>query len=299
MSFPLVSICIPTYNGAKYLQQALDSILSQTYKNIEVVISDDASEDETLDIIKAFEETAPLPVKVNFHQPTGIGANWNNSMAGASGEYIKFLFQDDVLLPDCIKEMVAVLQENNGVALVASKRKFIVQEEMDSPETEKWMQTFGDLQAHLHLPEKNINIFDKSLFKSPVFYSKPTNKIGEPSAVMFRKSVIKKIGFFDLELKQTLDYEYWYRILKHHKIAIINKPLVQFRLHGAQATNINRDQQIPDYEFYPKILYKHYFWLLHPQLQKQLFKKYNRGYKFYVRVRNKLKRAIKSYKWSK
>ena len=103
---PLVSICLPTYNGETFLNEALDSIKSQTYPNLEVIVSDDASSDGTLRIIEEFKATVAFPVQVFNHEPQGIGANWNHCMKHAKGIYIKFLFQDDVLYPECVTEMV-------------------------------------------------------------------------------------------------------------------------------------------------------------------------------------------------
>ncbi len=115
----------------------------------------------------------------------------------------------------------------------------------------------------------------RDIFSLNTFISNPKNKIGEPSTVLFRKSLIDEIGYFNEELKQILDYEYWYRILKKYPVAIINKPLVKFRLHGMQATNVNRNKNIDDYRIYEEILYHQYYKLLHPHLQKRLYKKYH------------------------
>ena len=87
----LVSVCIPTYNGAPFLQEALDSVSQQTYRNIEVIISDDASNDKTLEIIQDFKAKASFPVSIYHHEPKGIGANWNNCIRKANGKFIKFL----------------------------------------------------------------------------------------------------------------------------------------------------------------------------------------------------------------
>ncbi|MCG2794067.1 MAG: glycosyltransferase [Weeksellaceae bacterium] len=66
---PLISVCIPTYNGAKYLQVVLDSVKAQTYKNIEVIISDDDSQDQTLDIYREFQSEVDFPVYIYYHDP--------------------------------------------------------------------------------------------------------------------------------------------------------------------------------------------------------------------------------------
>ncbi|MCX2837490.1 glycosyltransferase [Salinimicrobium sp. MT39] len=267
----MVSICIPTYNGEQFIKETLNSIKSQSYTNFEVVVSDDNSTDNTLEVVRKFAEEVDFPIYIFHHRPKGIGANWNNSIRRANGKYIKFLFQDDLLEPNCLNEMVSIFGFNNEIGLVVSKRKFLVEKSMKTERTNKWIERHADLQAHLHLPSRRINILNRNFFSSPQFYTSPFNKIGEPSVVMFPKSVFEEVGEFDERLEQILDYEYWYRILKKHEIAIIDESLVKFRIHDQQATNVNRNRQILDYLLYPKILYQNYFWLLHPKVQKQLW----------------------------
>ena len=147
----LVSICIPTYNGEKYILEALSSVNAQTYKNIEIIISDDNSNDNTLKIVNDFIDISKFPIKIVHHKPNGIGANWNNSLKYASGEFIKFLFQDDILKFNCIYEMVQVLIQNSNIGLVASKRDFIYDINYLSDDLKVWIQKYGDLQKGLNL----------------------------------------------------------------------------------------------------------------------------------------------------
>jgi glycosyltransferase involved in cell wall biosynthesis len=92
----LISICIPTYNGENYILEALNSIKNQSYKNIEVIISDDNSNDKTLEICEKFKSEVDFPVYIYNHLPNGIGSNWNNCILKSKGDYIQFLFQDDL-----------------------------------------------------------------------------------------------------------------------------------------------------------------------------------------------------------
>jgi len=290
---PDVSICIPTFEGVMFLEETLQSIQSQTYQNIELIVSDDASSDNTLKMIEAYKEQSHFPVHIFHHTPNGIGANWNNCLKHTKGKYIKFLFQDDVMENNCLEEMVQVLEENPKVGLVASKRDFIIEEDMKTEEINQWVAVYGDLQNHMDLPQQDISILDKSIFSLKSFYGSPLNKIGEPSVVMFRKKVVDEVGFFREDLKQILDYEYWYRILKKHDVAIINKPLVKFRLHAKQATHVNRNQSIDDYKIYEQILYSQYLKLLHPEIRKRLYLKYHPLPLLIRRIKNKLKRLLK------
>lgn len=291
MAKPLVSICIPTYNGAEFLQQALDSIQAQTYSNMEVVVSDDASQDATMAIVHQFEQQTNFSVHTLAHSPNGIGANWNHSIRAAKGKYIKFLFQDDVLLPDCVTKMVALMESRPEVGLIASKREFIV-EGRPSNEIKKWIANYGNLQRQFE-GEESITLITKALFGREDFYSSPLNKIGEPPTTMFRKAILEEVGFFQEDLKQILDYVFYYRVLKKYPILIINTPLVHFRIHKQQATNVNRHQKISDYERYDRILYKEFFDLLHPETQQRLKRKFHPVYNGVFRLKRKLKNWIK------
>jgi glycosyltransferase involved in cell wall biosynthesis len=294
-SLPLVSICIPTFNGEKYLQETLNSIREQTYCNIEVIVSDDKSMDKTLDIIEKFKFQSKFPVFIYHHKPKGIGANWNNCIKKSNGEFIKFLFQDDVMEQNCIEEMISIYDENPAVGLIASKRSFIIEQNAVGENTNNWIKKYEDLQKKLVKEETDVLILDKLIFKRDDFRKQPFNKIGEPSVVLFRKDIVNKIGYFRTDLKQVLDYEFWYRILKEQPILIINKPLVKFRIHQDQATNENSKKHIKDYSLYDKILYKEYFNLVNEENRLRLEYKFSivskitRKLKFLFNVKMKVK----------
>lgn len=286
MKLPLVSICIPTFNGAAYLQEALDSVRIQSYSNIEVIISDDDSSDGTWGIIEHFRHKVSFPVYLYKHTPKGIGANWNDTIRKANGEYIKFLFQDDVLMPDCVEKMVNFMTQNPSYGLVACKRSFINMSGQHNL-TKTWMEQFGDLQQQFN-QGNDLLLLDKSVFKAPFFLQHPKNKIGEPSATLFKKDILDTVGYFDESLKQILDYVFYYRVLKKYPIAILNESLVQFRIHADQATNVNRGKKINDYEVYNQLMYQEFLPLLHPKVQWRLKKKYHPLYKLALTIKRKI-----------
>lgn len=250
---PLISICIPTYNGGKYLQQALDSIKAQTYKNFEVVVSDDQSSDETLKICEEFQKTVDFPVFIHSHIPQGIGANWNNCIAKANGQYIKFLFQDDILEDNCLADMIVFLNDEK-LDIVACKRAIIDENSQDVTDG-PWFFNNDDLQKKLIL--QNNHKLNKSDFKSNPFGG--SNFVGEPVATLFSKKLFLKIGDFNEVLKQDLDTEYWLRVLKHYEIGILNKKLIKFRLHQDQASSLNKTKGVKEKELILDYYYKNFF----------------------------------------
>jgi glycosyltransferase involved in cell wall biosynthesis len=295
--YPLVSICIPTYNGAAFIAEAMDSAIVQTYPNLEIIVSDDASTDGTLEIIESYKTRTAIPIHIFHHEPRGIGANWNHCMRQANGVYIKFLFQDDVLEPQCIEEMVKVINQDKSMGFVACKREFIVEPSFLNADTKKWIEIYGDLQSTLHLPvHHGLSIINKSIFKSDTLFKSPLNKIGEPTTILFRKDLIDTIGYFREDLKQVLDYEFCYRVLKKKNIGIITDKLVKFRLHNMQATVKNKDNETyaADHKIYERLIFDHYFWYLNSTMQKRLLRKYNWFAGFFYNTLDAIKRIIPS-----
>lgn len=121
-------------------------------------------------------------------------------------------------------------------------------------------------------------MLDSKLFKSDTLFKSPMNKVGEPSTILFRKSLVDVIGFFREDLNQVLDYEFCYRVLKRNKIAIIENKLVKFRLHNRQTTVKNKGNDVygVDHKIYEQIIFDNYFWYLNGTTKKVLLRKYNR-----------------------
>lgn len=290
-SQPLVSICIPTYNGEKYIEEAVWSALNQTYKNIEIIISDDLSIDNTLGILNKIKDSTKIPFFIHHHQPIGIGANWNNCVRKANGEYIKFLLQDDLLFPECIEAMMDVALMNKKIGLVFSKRNFIYLEKNDF--FDEWIKNYGSL----HIYWKNLKLINsgKKLLRScQNLTSSPLNKVGEPSAVLLKKECFNKVGFFNENLVQILDYEFWYRVFKYYKIGFIDEEFASFRLHKDQATQKNLNNDHKDYILYSKLLYKNLFFLLAPRIQKSLFFEHNKFGNLFKKFITKIKIQLNS-----
>lgn len=289
MNTPLVSICIPTYNGEEYLEETLHSIKLQTYKNLEVIISDDQSKDRTLTICEDFRKKTEIPVYFYSHQPNGIGANWNHCIEKSNGDYIKFLFQDDVMEPDCISVMLDYLQKNN-VQIVVSKRK-IIDQNSDEVTTGKWFEDYGDLQTPAGLYYEDFYKLTKDSFKTLDFNRYIIhNIIGEPIVSLFSKKLYRKVGKFDTSLVQILDYIFYLKVLRKYPIGMINRKLVCFRIHNEQASAANQKNKVEEYksigkffiynfrksignEYFRFLVYHHYPFVKKNRITLQIFKR--------------------------
>ncbi|MDO1501081.1 glycosyltransferase [Winogradskyella maritima] len=283
--YPLVSICIPTYNGANFIEEAIKSVLNQSYKNIEIIVSDDNSSDATLSIIKHCLSESKIKLNIHQHNPMGIGANWNNCVRKANGEFIKFLFQDDVLTNNCLEEMVNKIILSESIGLVYSRRAII------GKKKNKDYIDFVSVYGNLHNYWGELNVVEgihsgKLYLKDSQFLNAPKNKIGEPTSVLLRRSCFDKIGYFNEDLKQALDCEFWYRLMPYYDIGFVDKILSKFRYHNMQASQVNKQNKINETEY----LYKSYYRMLMPYLNAKcrwkLMKLYHPIWSTLVKIKN-------------
>lgn len=227
MSTPMVSVCIPSYNIEKYIGITIESALSQTYKDFELVIIDDNSRDKTLDIIKRYSDYR-IRVIIN-EKNLGPQENWNKALNEAKGKYIKILCHDDLLYPTCLQSQVEILQNsiNPRVVIVCSGRDII-------DET-------GRKIVKRNFPMQKGVLSGKSAIKKIIRYG--ANPIGEPTAVLFRSEIIKKIGYFCESIPYVIDLDYWCRMLLYGNLYIIPESLCAFRVSSrAWSTKIGYSQ---------------------------------------------------------
>jgi len=194
-----ISIIIPTYNQAEYLQEAVDSVLNQTYKNIEIIIIDDGSTDNTLKVVNSFNDN-----KIIFIQQRNKGASSarNTGIKEANGEYIAFLDSDDLWLKDKLRKQIDFMRENQKVGLLGTGCFQVI-------DTNKMIYK-------KIFPHKN-EILQKDLIKYNPFIQ---------SSVMVRKNVFNDIGLYDEKFKESEDYDLWLRIAQKYKIANLKQALV-------------------------------------------------------------------------
>jgi glycosyltransferase involved in cell wall biosynthesis len=220
MSFPSVSICIPTYNYRRYLANALDSVLAQDFGDMEIVVVDNCSDDGTDELVETY---CRRDSRIVFHRnPRNLGmtANFNRALDLARGKYIKFLCADDILQRDCVGKMVDILEANPEVTLVGCRRA-VFQE--DKPVV------------------RVLGYADKSFFRSGQEVIRECyfrgNLIGEPTAVLFRKSDI--CAGFDENYDQAFDVELWFRLLENGKFVFLADILCGVREHDVRGTANN------------------------------------------------------------
>lgn len=228
-----VSVCIPTYNGRDFLDDCIASVLAQTHPVDEIVIVDDCSKDDTRAIVERFARSdARIRCFVNDRN-LGLVGNWNRCVEHASGRWIKFVFQDDVLGPACIERLLDAADD--GVDLVGARRDFI----FETPPSDALLAFYRDSQALIdgtfagrtRLDAETCRAFALDLFGH--------NLVGEPSSVLFRRDCFARFGAFRPELIMSCDLEYWLRIAVHSGVAFVPETLSHFRVHAGATSAAN------------------------------------------------------------
>ena len=249
-----ISICIPTYNGLPYLEGALGSVLDQTYREFEVLISDDGSTDGSLSLIDDFEKSSPFPARVFRNKGLGISGNCNFLANEADGQFLKFLFQDDLLDPSCIEVFLKETKAHDCFSLAFSDRRILF-DSPDSPECQDIFNGCQDLSRHWSRLERIQE--GKLLLEDPKLLESPTNKIGEPSNTFISKSAFMEVGGFDSNMSQLLDLDLWFRLMTVGNVVYIKEKLSKFRIHESQQSVVNAKANLIHRDFlnlYSKIL---------------------------------------------
>jgi glycosyltransferase involved in cell wall biosynthesis len=231
---PIVSICIPTFNGALWICQAIESALAQDFSSFEVVVCDDASDDDTVVLARQFADER-VRVVAN-RQRVGMARNWNRSVRASQGAYVKFLMQDDLLRPDCIARMLEVMNAEPHVGMVFSARELAFEDPAD-PASIDFRERFSAVHARLG-PLARVN-HGRTLFAIMERDRFRDNLIGEPSAVMVTREALLKLGLFNVQLHQLTDLEMWLRIASSYRVGFIAEPLATFRVHARSASTLN------------------------------------------------------------
>jgi len=218
MQAPKVSVCIPTFRGGDTIGAAIESVLAQSLADFELIVIDDGSPDDTRAIVERFAD--PRLVYLRNERNLGPQGNWNRCLELAQGEYFKLLPHDDLLHPRCLERQVAVLDDdrNKNIALVFSARNVL------GPD--------GRILTRRGYPGGREGMIDGSVVMRSCV-RRGTNLIGEPGAVLFRKSLADKIGAFDATNPYVIDLDYWFRLLAHGDAYFCAESLAGFRVSNS------------------------------------------------------------------
>ena len=214
---PLVSVIIPTYNRGWILKEAIDSVLSQDFDDIELIVVDDGSTDNTINILDAYA----LDIIVLRQDNRGVSAARNAGISCASGQLIAFLDSDDLWLPGKMSRQVEFFNSNPDALICQTE--------------ELWIRNGRRVN-----PKKRHQKFSGMIFKHCLPLC-----IVSPSAVMMKKSLFDKTGRFDESLPACEDYDLWLRVSRKYPVFLIDTPLIVKR--GGHGDQLSKMPQLDKY----------------------------------------------------
>lgn len=217
----MVSVIVAVYNGEKYISQAIDSILNQTYKNLEIIVVDDGSTDSTAEIVNQYNN-----VKYVYQVNRGQSSARNRGISLASGEYIAFLDADDLYREDKIETQVEVLKENDDIHVVYNDLE-VVDENLNYINTLKSEGIF----------KKREDLLAMILYRQV---------IQGPICMMIKKECANYIKWEE-EIVYAADYKYTIDLAHKYNFKYIEESLYIYRRHGdnlSNSHNINQQEEI-------------------------------------------------------
>jgi glycosyltransferase involved in cell wall biosynthesis len=203
---PLVSVVVPVYNQGEFLNEALQSLLAQSYRRVEIIALDDGSTDTTPDVLKKYTGKLYWESHPNMGQSHTLNKGWQM----AKGEFLSYLSGDDSLLPDAIATSVEYLSGNPQAVL-----------------------TYGDF----NLMDPDSRFIRRVTTAEFDFHQMITDVVCPPGpGPVFRRSAFERAGFWDSRYRQMPDYEYWLRLGLEGEFVRIPRVLANFRVHESSQT---------------------------------------------------------------
>ncbi len=204
---PLVSIVIPAFNAADYLREAIDSVLNQSYPNIELIVLDDGSTDETSEILNRYPEG---DFYRESHPNMGQAATLNKGWAMAKGKLLGYLSADDALFPCAVEDLVGSLEANPGAVMAYGDYEC--------------MDEHSRTIKAIRLPDFDYMAMIRDIECLP------------GPGVLWRRDAFQKSGGWDQGLHQIPDYDFWLRLGLHGGFCHVDEVLARFRVHDASQT---------------------------------------------------------------
>lgn len=239
-----ISVIISTYNSSRFILETLESIRNQSWSDIELIITDDYSTDNTLDICRKWIETNANRF-CSFHlltteRNTGISANANRGLKVATGEWVKFLGADDTLLPDCISDNIIYVKNNPEVTVLFSKINI-------------YRNDFSEENYLLTIPNQEIMpesiLWPVRTAESQYRMLLVTDRIDFSPSIFISRDILNEIGGFDERFRILEDYPLWLNLTRAgHKLFFMDKKTVNYRQHHSAINNTGKSFVInPNY----------------------------------------------------
>lgn len=239
MAQPKISVCIPVFNGKDFIEEAINSVLNQNFTDYELLIIDNHSTDNTVNIIKKFNDTR-IKLIIN-PENFGLIPNWNKALENAKGKYIKILPADDFIYQGCLLKQSEILDKdiNEEISMVCSRRNII--------------DNSGKILFNRGFTKKELVVSGVEAINKNI--RSGGNIIGEGGAIMFRKNIISKTGEFNSTIFYVLDLDLWYKILLNGNLYALPDVLSAFRISASSASVNVIDKQYQDVKSFINLIY--------------------------------------------
>jgi glycosyltransferase involved in cell wall biosynthesis len=210
---PTVSVIIPSYNHERFVEECIQSVLNQTYQDFEIIITDDASIDRTVELIEQFKDSR---IKLFRHlQNKGASVAANNCVAHSRGKYIAMLSSDDAWYPEKLEVQVKYLEQHPEIGAVFGKVE--------------WVDETSHAIENKNFPYKNVfEVRNRSRFEWLNHFFYKGNCLCHPCSLVRRKCY-QKIGSLNPDFANIPDFDLWIRLCLHYEIAILDHKLIRFR----------------------------------------------------------------------
>lgn len=220
---PTVSVCMPVYNGSKYIGASIESVLGQTYKDFRLIVCDNCSTDDTPDIVKKFKDSRLQYIR--NEKNLGLVGNQNRCIEVAETKYVNIWHDDDIMMPENLEKKIGILETNSHVGLVFSNVERI--DESGKPFPYIWHE-----ECERDYIKEGKAIFQKyleTMHRGALFF------IG---SVVARKECMVRAGGFRPDYSPlTCDSELWLRMLLLTDGACLGEPLVKYRQYEGSTTS--------------------------------------------------------------
>ena len=220
---PKVSIVIPIYNGEDYMEEAIESAVAQSYENLEIILVNDGSKDNTHNICEDYQKKYPKLIKYIKKENGGVSTALNAAIENMNGDYFSWLSHDDIYYPKKVETQVGIL--NDFLEQGKDIKKIIL------------YSNYGLINEQ----GKHITnvVFDSELLNKKPAYSLLRGSINGLT-LFIPKEAFEKIGTFDESKRTTQDYDLWMRFIKEYTFHHHEDILTKTRLHEKQTTNTSK-----------------------------------------------------------
>lgn len=215
---PTISVIIPLHNSEELIGETMTSLINQNYTNFEVILIDDFSADNTLEMVKPYLNSNGINVSIYRNTlEKGISNSLNIGLSKAVGKYIAYSDHDDISLPDRFRKQIDILEEHQEIGVCGS-----------------WMKEFGNGDNLWKYPTEHDDLMALSLIQSP---------IANPTA-MFRSELLKRYNLkYNHKYDLAQDFAFWLDMLIVTNFYVIPEALVMYRVHSGNASTVNRQLQ--------------------------------------------------------